>query len=93
MYSSFKLTKKAFQDTLLQIVLCFIIWHAVIYPGYFVLNCFIVDITCFYKGFHGDLNETLFVGDIDESSKVLVKTAYECMMTAIGESMYFNKLL
>eukprot|EP00795_Rhopilema_esculentum_P008636 gene8636-14651_t len=44
-----------------------------------------LDITCFYNGFHGDLNETLFVGDVDEASKLLVKTAYECMMAAINE--------
>eukprot|EP00794_Sanderia_malayensis_P012137 gene12137-13390_t len=44
-----------------------------------------LDITCYYKGFHGDLNETLFVGDVDEESKHIIKTAYECMMTAINE--------
>eukprot|EP00112_Aurelia_sp_Birch-Aquarium-sp1_P018302 Seg435.12 transcript_id=Seg435.12/GoldUCD/mRNA.D3Y31 product="Methionine aminopeptidase 1" protein_id=Seg435.12/GoldUCD/D3Y31 len=44
-----------------------------------------LDITCYYKGFHGDLNETLFVGEVDDASKNLVKTAYECMMSAIHE--------
>ena len=46
----------------------------------------LVDITCYYNGFHGDLNETLFVGNVDDASKELVKTAYECMMAAINES-------
>jgi len=45
-----------------------------------------LDITCYYNGFHGDLNETLFVGNVDDASKELVKTAYECMMAAINES-------
>ena len=45
-----------------------------------------MDITCYYNGFHGDLNETVFVGDVDEASKNLVKTAYECMMAAVNES-------
>jgi len=44
-----------------------------------------LDITCYYNGFHGDLNETLFVGNVDDASKELVKTAYECMMAAINE--------
>ena len=43
----------------------------------------LVDITVYHGGFHGDLNETLFVGNVDEASKHLVKTAYECMMKGI----------
>ena len=41
----------------------------------------------YHNGFHGDLNETFFVGQVDEPSKKLVQTAYECMMKgiAIGE--------
>ncbi|XP_065652221.1 methionine aminopeptidase 1 isoform X2 [Hydra vulgaris] len=41
-----------------------------------------LDVTCYYNGFHGDLNETLFVGNVDESSKHLVKTAYESLIAA-----------
>ncbi|XP_033108312.1 methionine aminopeptidase 1-like isoform X2 [Anneissia japonica] len=42
-----------------------------------------IDITVYYKGFHGDLNETFFVGKVDEKSKKLVNVAYECLMQAI----------
>ncbi len=44
----------------------------------------VVDITVYYDGFHGDLNETMFVGNVDEGSRLLVRTAYECMMKGIG---------
>ena len=33
-----------------------------------------VDVSVFYKGYHGDLNETYLVGDCDEESKRLVQT-------------------
>ena len=45
--------------------------------------CLIVDITVYHGGFHGDLNETMFVGTVSENSRKLVNTAYECMMEAI----------
>jgi len=44
-----------------------------------------LDITCYYNGYHGDLNETMFVGKCDEDSVHLVKTAYECLMAAVKE--------
>ena len=44
-----------------------------------------VDITVYYKGFHGDLNETLFVGNVDERYKKLVRVSYECLDLAIKE--------
>ena len=43
-----------------------------------------VDITVYHGGFHGDLNETFFVGKVDDASKKLVQTAYECMMKGIS---------
>ena len=43
-----------------------------------------VDITTYIDGFHGDLNETFFVGNVSESSRKLVQTAYECMMKGIS---------
>ena len=49
-----------------------------------------IDISVFYKGFHGDLNETFFVGKVDEDSKTLVKTAYEATMAAIETGLFFN---
>lgn len=42
-----------------------------------------MDITVYHNGFHGDLNETFFVGDVDEEAKKLVQTTYECLMQAI----------
>ncbi|XP_065324045.1 methionine aminopeptidase 1-like isoform X2 [Gordionus sp. m RMFG-2023] len=42
-----------------------------------------VDITVYHDGFHGDLNETFFVGNVDEASKKLVKVTYECLSKAI----------
>lgn len=43
-----------------------------------------VDITIFFKGYHGDVSETYLVGEQSESSKHLVATAYEAMTKAIG---------
>lgn len=42
-----------------------------------------VDITVYHNGYHGDLNETFFVGEVDEGAKKLVQTTYECLMQAI----------
>lgn len=43
-----------------------------------------VDVTVYYKGVHGDLNETYFVGETDEVSQQLVRCAYECLEKAIS---------
>lgn len=48
-----------------------------------------VDITVYHNGFHGDLNETFFVGDVDEEAKKLVQTTYECLMQAIDSGRNF----
>ncbi|RMC13767.1 hypothetical protein DUI87_08849 [Hirundo rustica rustica] len=42
-----------------------------------------VDITVYRNGYHGDLNETFYVGDVDEGARRLVQTTYECLMQAI----------
>ncbi|XP_071470624.1 methionine aminopeptidase 1 isoform X6 [Marmota flaviventris] len=42
-----------------------------------------MDITLYRNGYHGDLNETFFVGDVDEGARKLVQTTYECLMQAI----------
>eukprot|EP00204_Picochlorum_oklahomense_P002399 CAMPEP_0118799164 /NCGR_PEP_ID=MMETSP1161-20130426/1449_1 /TAXON_ID=249345 /ORGANISM="Picochlorum oklahomensis, Strain CCMP2329" /LENGTH=391 /DNA_ID=CAMNT_0006726811 /DNA_START=541 /DNA_END=1716 /DNA_ORIENTATION=- len=42
-----------------------------------------VDVTVYYNGWHGDLNETFVVGEASESTKLLVKTTYECLHKAI----------
>ncbi len=36
-----------------------------------------VDVSVYYKGFHGDLNETFVVGEVDEASKQLIKVTSE----------------
>jgi len=42
-----------------------------------------VDVTVYHRGFHGDLNETFFVGKVDDASKKLVQTTYECLQEGI----------
>ncbi|GAQ84390.1 methionine aminopeptidase 1 [Klebsormidium nitens] len=42
-----------------------------------------VDVSVFLNGYHGDLNETFFVGKVDDVSRRLVQTTYECMQKAI----------
>lgn len=46
-----------------------------------------MDITTFHGGFHGDLNETFFVGEVSDSAKKLVKTTHECLSQAISEGI------
>ena len=36
-----------------------------------------VDVTAYFKGCHGDLNETFVVGEVDDESKKLLKVTYE----------------
>ncbi|XP_077289678.1 methionine aminopeptidase 1 isoform X2 [Arctopsyche grandis] len=42
-----------------------------------------VDVTVYHRGFHGDLNETFFVGEVSENHKKLVQITHECLMKAI----------
>ncbi|KAL0571685.1 Methionine aminopeptidase 1, partial [Marasmius crinis-equi] len=42
-----------------------------------------VDVTLYHDGFHGDLNATYPVGEIDEDSKKLIKTTRESLDAAI----------
>ena len=49
-----------------------------------------VDITVYHDGFHGDLNETFFIGKVDDVSRKLVETTYECMMKGIGIGLYVS---
>lgn len=42
-----------------------------------------IDVSVFYSGYHGDLNETCVVGETDEQSKQLVKTTHDCLHAAI----------
>jgi len=42
-----------------------------------------IDVTAYYQGFHGDLNETYPVGNIDDAAKKLLSTARQCLDDAI----------
>ena len=42
-----------------------------------------IDVTTYYKKFHGDTNRTFFIGNVSEEKKRLTKVTYECMMAAI----------
>uniref|UniRef100_A0A3B3R3R1 Methionine aminopeptidase n=1 Tax=Paramormyrops kingsleyae TaxID=1676925 RepID=A0A3B3R3R1_9TELE len=42
-----------------------------------------VDITVYRNGYHGDLNETFYIGEVDEGARKLVQTTFECLMQAI----------
>uniref|UniRef100_A0A5S6R6A4 Methionine aminopeptidase n=1 Tax=Trichuris muris TaxID=70415 RepID=A0A5S6R6A4_TRIMR len=42
-----------------------------------------LDITLYHRGFHGDLNETFFVGNVSDSAKQLVRVTYECLTESI----------
>lgn len=44
---------------------------------------FIVDVTVYHNGFHGDLNETFLVGNVKPEIKKLVEVTYECLSKAI----------
>jgi methionyl aminopeptidase len=41
-----------------------------------------LDVSIYYNGFHADLNETFFIGDCDEDSHRLVRTAYNALQEA-----------
>eukprot|EP00928_Gymnodinium_smaydae_P012085 TRINITY_DN14399_c0_g5_i1.p1 TRINITY_DN14399_c0_g5~~TRINITY_DN14399_c0_g5_i1.p1 ORF type:complete len:492 (+),score=53.68 TRINITY_DN14399_c0_g5_i1:62-1537(+) len=41
-----------------------------------------LDVSVYYRGFHADLNETFFIGECDEDSHTLVRTAYDALRAA-----------
>jgi len=44
-----------------------------------------IDVTTYSRGgYHGDLNETYCVGNVDEEGRLLVKTAFECLQAALA---------
>ena len=65
---------------------------SVFYSSYYFLS--LVDISAYHRGFHGDLNETLFVGAVDEHSRRLVQAAYDCLDKAIdiGTDNYYHSI-
>jgi len=46
-----------------------------------------LDITVFKEGVHADLNETFFVGNVDEASLKLVETAFACLKAGLETVM------
>ena len=38
-----------------------------------------IDVTVYHRGYHGDLNESLFVGTPSDKAKNLVKNTWECL--------------
>jgi len=43
-----------------------------------------LDISVYKDGYHGDLNETFFVGNVNADSVRVVQCAYECLQAAIN---------
>ena len=43
-----------------------------------------VDISVYYNGYHGDLNETFFVGEVDSDGVRLVECAYKTLAAGIA---------
>lgn len=43
-----------------------------------------LDISVFKDGFHADLNETFFVGEVDADGRRVVQCAHECLAAAIA---------
>ena len=46
-----------------------------------------IDVTVYHRGYHGDLNETLFVGTPSEGVRKLVTNTWECLQKSIDESV------
>lgn len=46
-----------------------------------------LDVTVYKEGVHADLNETFFVGNVDEDSVRLVRTAFECLKAGLESVM------
>jgi methionyl aminopeptidase len=43
-----------------------------------------LDVTVYKDGYHGDLNDTFLVGNVDEEGTRLVKNAFECLQNAVS---------
>lgn len=42
-----------------------------------------IDVTVYNGRYHGDLNETFLVGNVDDDGRKLVKTSFDCLATAL----------
>ena len=47
-----------------------------------------IDITVYFEGYHGDLNETFLVGNVEPQYKNLIKATYDAMMHAINHGIF-----
>lgn len=43
-----------------------------------------VDVSVYLNGYHGDLNETYIVGEVDDDSKQLIRVTHDCLAKAIA---------
>ena len=43
-----------------------------------------IDVTTYFKKFHGDTNRTFFIGNVSKEARELVKVTYQAMMEAIA---------
>jgi methionyl aminopeptidase len=50
-----------------------------------------VDVSVYYKGYHGDVNDTFFVGEVSPEAQKLVQVTYEALEEAIkiGTHSYY----
>ncbi|XP_014668869.1 PREDICTED: methionine aminopeptidase 1-like, partial [Priapulus caudatus] len=54
-----------------------------------------IDVTVYHRGFHGDLNETLLVGNVDDVTKKLVGVTWDCLdyaMQAVKPGMRYRDI-
>ncbi|KAJ1532678.1 hypothetical protein HK096_006311, partial [Nowakowskiella sp. JEL0078] len=49
-----------------------------------------LDVSVFFNGYHGDLNETYLVGNVDEKGRKLVETTRNCLDQAIAMGIDAN---
>lgn len=54
---------------------------------------FSVDVTVYHRNFHGDLNETFLVGEVNDAAKKLVQVTWECLDKAIKIGEFLFKFL
>lgn len=54
---------------------------------------FAVDVTVYHRGYHGDLNETFLIGEVNDTAKKLVHTTWECLQRAIEAGNYFGCII
>jgi hypothetical protein len=51
--------------------------------------CFAVDVTVYHRDFHGDLNETFFIGNVSDKARKLVTNTWECLSKSMEIGTHF----